>query len=153
MKRILIYIIVLIGVWFAPVESVNVGQLHPVELVMVTREGEDIVLTTDTGDMGQGADGLSALENLKATATGTVYLDTAEFLLLTEGAEDAARQLRQHLKPSVRVCMAESGADLVAAAKFLSAHGGLPRFKHWKQGDNLPRLQVLGERFLLIKTT
>ena len=151
MKRIIIYIIVLIGVWFAPVESANVGQLHPVELVMVTREGEGIVLTTDTGDVGQGTDGLSALENLKATAAGTVYLDTARFLLLTEGAEDAAQQLRQHLKQSVRVCMAEPDADLVTAAKFLSAHGELPRFKHWKQGDMLPRLQTLGEQFLLTK--
>lgn len=153
MKRILIYIIVLIGVWFAPVEGANVGQLHPVELVMVTREDGQVVLTTDTGDMGQGGDGLSALENLKATATGTVYLDTAAFLLLAEGAETAAEQLRQHLKPTVRVCTAEPDADLVAAAKFLSAHGGLPRFKHWKQGDVLPRLQALDGRFLLIKTT
>ncbi len=151
MKRILIYIVVLVAVWFAPVEGANVGQLHPVEAVMVTREDRQIVLTTDTGDVGQGTDGLSALENLKATTAGTIYLDTAEYLLLTQGTEDVAQQLRSALKKSVRVCMAEENVDPVTAAKFLDAHSDLPCLKSWKTGDKLPILQAIGERFLLIK--
>ena len=149
MKRIVIYIITLGLLTLAPVKSADIGTLRPVEVVMVYRQEDTIVLATDTGDAGQGADALTALENLKATTPGTIYLDTAEYLLLAEGAEDAAEQLKPVLKKSVRVCMADPATDLKAAAKYLPVHGDLPRLKNWKTGDELPRLRAAGKRLLL----
>ena len=149
MKRIVIYIITLGLLTLAPVKSADIGTLRPVEVVMVYRQEDTIVLATDTGDAGQGTDALAALENLKATTPGTIYLDTAEYLLLAEGAEDAAEQLKPVLKKSVRVCMADAAVDLKAAAKYLPVHGDLPRLKNWKTGIKLPHLRAAGNRLLL----
>lgn len=149
MKRIVIYIATLGLLTLAPVKSADIGTLRPVEVVMVYRQGNAVVLATDTADAGQGADALAALENLKATTPGTIYLDTAEYLLIAEGAEDAAEQLKPVLKKSVGVCMADSATDLKAAAKYLPVHGDLPRLKNWKAGDKIPHLRAAGERLLL----
>lgn len=149
MKRIVIYIITLGLLTLAPVKSADIGTLRPVEVVMVYRQEDTVVLATDTADAGQGADALAALENLKATTPGTIYLDTAEYLLLAEGAEDVAEQLKPVLKKSVRVCMADAAVDLKAAAKYLPVHGDLPRLKNWKTGMKLPHLRAAGNRLLL----
>lgn len=149
MKRILIYIIALVALHFVPVVGADIGTLHPVEVVLVYKEADQVVIATDTEDIGKGTDGLSALENLKATTPGTVYLDTAEYLLIGEDAQDVAEQLRGCLKKSVKVCKAEKSVKLTDCAQYLSVHGRLPRLKDWKIGDNLPYLQVFEERLLL----
>ena len=149
MKRVVIYIATLGLLTLAPVKSADIGTLRPVEVVMVSKQEDAIVLATDTGDAGQGADVMAALENLKATTPGTIYLDTAEYLLLAEGAEDVTEQLKSVFKKSVRVCMADAAVDLKAAAKFLPVHRGLPKLKTWKTGDNLPHLKAVGKRLLL----
>ena len=149
MKRIVIYIVTLALLTLAPVKSADIGNLRPIEVVMVRWQGDTLVISTDTEDVGYGTDAMTALENLKATTPGTIYLDTAEYLLVTEGADDAAEQLKSRLKKSVRVCMAEPEIDLKTAAKFLPVHGDLPRLKTWKAGDKLPCLSVAGEGLLL----
>jgi len=150
MKRIIIYIVTLALLTLAPVEGAELGKMRPVEVALVYEQEGEVVIVTDTEDMGRGGDGLSALENLKATTAGTIYLDTAEYLLIGEGAEAAAEQLRGHLKKNVKVCKAEKTVDLENAAAYLSVHGNLPRIKEWKSGDNLPKLQMVNDRFLLI---
>lgn len=152
MKRILIYIIVLLALTKAPLEGVHLGMLRPVEVVMILREGNEVVILTDTEDMGRGADGLAALENLKATTPGNIYLDTAEYLLLTADTEAVAEQLRSKLRASVGLCTADKGIDLQLAAKFLPAHDKLPALKAWKQGEKLPYLKTVGERLQLVKS-
>ena len=150
MKRIVIYIAVLALLTLAPVEGAELGKMRPVEVVLVYQQEGEAVIATDTEDVGRGADALSALENLKATTPGTIYLDTAEFLLIGEDGETVAEQLRPHLKKNVKVCRAEQSVKIEEIAAFLSAHDKLPRLKDWKMGDNLPRLQVVDRRFLLV---
>ena len=151
MKRILIYIIVLLALTQVPLEGANLGTLRPVEVVMVSMEESEVVLRTDTDDVGRGVDGLAALENLKATTPGTIYLDTAEYLLMTVEAEQAVQQLRSQLKNAVALCVADEGIDLKLAASYLPAHGKLPKLKAWQPGDKLPYLRAVGERLELVK--
>lgn len=153
MKRIVLYIAVLGLLTLAPVKSIDLGNLRPVEVVMVCRQADAVVIATDTEDVGRGTDAAAALENLKATTPGTVYLDTAEYLLVAEDAEDAAEQLRNSLKKSVRVCMAEPEVDLKTAAEFLPVHGDLPQLKNWKTGDKLPCLTVTENGLLLTENS
>ena len=84
MKRIPIYIILIALVFIAPVRRVDVGTLEPVEIIAVSKERGMTVVRTDTDDVGIGKSIEQALEDLKQTATGVVYLDTAEFLLLAK---------------------------------------------------------------------
>ena len=153
MKRIVLYMAILALLTLSPVKSADIGTLRPVEVVLVYPQEDTIVLATDTEDTGQGVDVLAALENLKATTPGTIYLDTAEYLLVVEGAEDAAEQLKSVLKRSVRVCMADSAVDLKAAAEYLPVHGDLLRLKNWKTEDKIPRLKAVGKRFLLTENS
>lgn len=149
MKRFFIYIAAIAALWWAPVEGAEVARLHPVEVVLIYQEGNQVVIATDTGDVGEGDSGISALENLKATTSGTIYLDTAEYLLITEGAEDVAQELRHSLKKSVQVCMADREVDPKAAAEFLPAQITLPKLKMWNPGSKLPYLKVIKKRLIL----
>ncbi len=146
MKRILIYIAALALLTLVPVKEADIGSLHPLEVVLIYREGDEVVMKTDTGDWGKGTDGLSALKNLKDTTPGTIYLDTAEYLLIGEGAEETVDELRSVLKKSVRVCKADKEVDPQEATDFLSVHGTLPQLKTWKTGGDLPKLTVVAER-------
>lgn len=146
MKRIFAYIAALALLMLSPVEEADIGKLHPVEVVMIYQDGNDIIMKTDTGDWGRGVDSLKALENLKATTSGTVYLDTADYLLIGDGAEDVVDQLRPVLKKKIRVCKAEKDVDLVEATAFLGVHGVLPQLKQWETGEDLPKLTVVEKR-------
>ena len=149
MKRILIYIIALAALKLAPVKGTDIGSLHPVEVILICRDGNDVLINTDTGDWGRGTDGFSALKNLKETTAGTIYLDTAEYLLIEEGTEEIAEQLRPNLKKTVRICMAEKKVDLKEAAAFLPVHSNLPKLKGWSSGDELLKLTVVEKRLKL----
>ena len=140
MKRIVIYIAILVALLLIPVKGMDVGKLQPVEVVFVYRSEGQIVIETDTGDMGMGTTGADALKNLKDTTPGIIYLDTAEYLLLTEETQDVVEQLRPILKKGVQMCTAEPGIDLALVARFLPAHGKLPQLKHWQKGMDLPHL-------------
>lgn len=150
MKRIAIYIVILALLTLAPVQGAELGKMHPVEVVLIYRQEEEVVIATDTEDVGKGKDGLSALEDLKATTAGTIYLDTAKYLLIGDGAEAAVEQLRGYLKKGVKVCRADKTVALEGVAVYLSVHGNLPRLRSWKAGVNLPKLQMEDGRFLLI---
>ena len=149
MKRIGIYIVIMAILLLVPIKGADMGKLRPIEVVFVYRSGEQIVLETDMGDRGVGATGADALQNLKDTTPGIIYLDTAEYLLMTADAQEAVEQLRQDLHKSVRVCTAELGVDLELAAQFLPVHGDLPQLKGWQIGADLPYLTSVGKRLKL----
>lgn len=149
MKRVGIYIVILAALLLAPVQRADVGKLRPIEVAFVYRSGEQIVLETDMGDRGVGTTGSEALQNLKDTTPGIIYLDTAEYLLMTADAQEAVEQLRPILKESVQICTAEPGVDLALVAQFLPAHGKLPQLKQWQTGTVLPHLTSLDKRLKL----
>ena len=151
MRRILCYATILGLVLALPVEKADVGKLRPVEVVSIYKEGKLYVMQTDTGDQGVGTTAQQALESLKATSSGIIYLDTAEFLLLGEGTEETAEELRQHLKKAVRLCMTGEPVDLAEAARFLSVHGELPSLKDWETGSELPVLSTNGDSLIFLK--
>ena len=151
MKRMLLYIGILAALLAVPVERLDVGKLHPVQVVSVSKENGWVVIQTDTGDRGIGETGEQALKNMEETTSGVIYLDTAEYLLLSKDAEDALTQLRTALKPKTGICYAEEGIDLKEAGKFLSAHAELPRLKEWKKGQELPVITTFRKRLTFLK--
>ena len=151
MKRALAYGVILALVAAAPVRPLKIGQLLPVKAVSVYRENARTVIETDTGHRGAGDTAAQALQNLKDTAPGTVYLDTAQYLLLTKETEGAAEELREELRPGVRLCIAAAEADPAEAAGYLDAHGELPRLREWEMGSELPLLGVFEDSFIFLK--
>lgn len=151
MKRILLYAALMAAVLIVPVERADVGKLRPIETVSVCKEDGWIVLRTDTEDVGIGATAASALQNMKDTASGIIYLDTAAYLLIEEDAQDAAEELREMLKDKVKLCVASKEIEPLDATRYLSAHDDLPQMRTWKSGQELPVLTQYGDRLKILK--
>ena len=151
MKRILLYIVLLTLTILVPVERADVGKLRPIETVAVCKENDQIILQTDTEDIGIGTSVVEALQNMKDTASGIIYLDTARYLLIGEGAENAAEELRQVLKDRVGLCLVSGAVKPLDATKYLRVHGNLPQMRSWKPGQNLPVLMPFGKDEIILK--
>lgn len=151
MKRKLIYIGILTALLAVPVERLDVGKLHPVQVVSVYKENGWVVIQTDTEDIGIGETARQALKNMKDTTSGVIYLDTAEYLLTSKDAEDVVEELRDALKPKTRICYAESEVDIKEAGKFLTAHDTLPELKDWESGQDLPVITTFRNRLTFLK--
>jgi hypothetical protein len=151
MKRWILYgILFALAVWM-PVESVDIGKLHPVQAVSVGYQEGKVILKTDTGEMGIGDTPALALKNLQETAPAVIYLDTAEFLLMEESGLEFVTQMGMFLKDKVRVCLIDPEVEVSLAAKYLQIHGNLPKLKGWNSGGNLPILTLQNERIILLE--
>ena len=129
--RWILYGVIIVLALIAPVAPLDVAKLQPVEAVAVRMENGRVILETDTEDRGEGATAAEALADMKNNATSVIYLDTAEYLMVEEGAEACVEELRPLLNDSVYV-----GADLGWAVKdqlqYYEVHGNLPKLKRWK---------------------
>ena len=149
MKRVLVYIAALIAALVIPLKGTNIGKLQPVGLVQLYREGNMIIIVTDTGDSGIGDTVDAAFENLEETTSGIVFLDTADFLLVSKSATDAIDALGMYLKPSVRICYAEPDIDPVQAADYLSVHRPMVRLKDREDHNNADVLSRENGRLIM----
>ena len=151
MKRTILYIGILALIVAAPVKPMDIEKLRPVQIVSVYKENSWTVIETDTEDKGIGGTAKQALQNMKDTSDGVIYLDTAEYLLVTKDTEEATREIMEELKPSVRMCMTTGVEDLKQAVLYLKAHAGLPKLKAWVNGAELPVLSKFGESLIFLK--
>ena len=129
--RMVIYIVILAILFFVPLERVDVAKLLPIEAVAVYMDAGDVVFETDTEHKGRGVDVTKAIENLKENTSAVVYLDTAEFLMVSEDALIEMDALRKHLKPSVKLFVGDAREKVKQTAKYLEVHGSLPKLKDY----------------------
>jgi len=129
--RKLIYALIIAALCLAPLKRADIAKLRPVQAFAMYMEDNNVVLETDTGDLGKGESVLRALENLKEKTAAVVYLDTAEFLLVAENAVSEMGELAQHIKHSVKVCVCEAAGRVKEAAQYLDVHGNLPKLRDW----------------------
>ena len=137
MRKVL-YILLLLPLFFVPLQRVNVADLLPIEAVAVYMDGEQVVLETDTEHIGKGGTVLEALATLKTNTPAVVYLDTAGYLLVSADAVAKVDSLRAHLKPSVKVCVCEAKGRVKDAISYLEVHQKLPKLKDWKAENYTP---------------
>ncbi len=125
MKKWVLFAVLLLCVsyvWDLPFEDTDVAELRPVQLIYITLAADGVIVETDTADAGHGATIHDALEDMKQRASGTVFLETAEFLLLSDGARSLALELSDVLRPGCAVCFVTEKPDLQEAVKYLSVH-------------------------------
>ena len=117
-----------------PLKKLDIAKLQPVEGVALYKEGQQVVLETDTGSRGVGETALEALNDMKEKATSVIYLDTAEFLFVEEGMERFAEELRPLFNKAVRVgkYLGMKAEELVA---YYEIHGKLPKLESWNRGE------------------
>ena len=142
MKRIL-YCILIVAAWVVPTRPLELGKLKPVEVIRIEQNGDQIVIETDTGDSGRGMTINQAIWNLRETTAGTVYLDTAEYILIPKD-ETIAEQISPYLKNTVRLCNWEGEMKLEEVAQYLNAHKPRMVLKQYNVG--MPLQTLVGER-------
>ena len=102
MKKWVIMLLALLAFAALPTSGTELGELHPVSLLMVQTQGKTIQLLTDTQDRGSGETLDGALKNLEDTTPGHLFLDTVEYLILTETAPEACITVCTHFSTVVR---------------------------------------------------
>lgn len=149
MKRTVIYTAVLLAALLLPAQGMDIGKLRPVGLIQLYKENDYVFIVTDTGDSGCGQTVEAAFENLEETTSGVIFLDTADYLLLSRTANREAEALKQYLKSSIRVCIAEKNIDPVQAAEYLSTHRPAVKMKHYKGPQKAQKLLQDNGRLVL----
>ena len=141
MRRMIVYLGILAAVFWAGDPGTDIGMLIPVETVFIQKQGEEIVIQTDSGDRGAGATMKQATEDLKEKADGVIYLDTADYLILNREAEVLLPQLQNNQKQEVTLCEADEQIDVEKATSFLRAHTPQLKLSDWSSVMTLPRLE------------
>ena len=141
MKRVLISCLIVVLLYFIPVNGQDVADLEPIQTVWLSREGEQLLLKTDTEDVGRGTTVAAALTDMKIHSQGIVYLDTAQYLLVSETALDAVSEIRPYLKGKVRVCVWEGG-DVKKAARYVNAREIGVKLRKWTKVVKLPKIPI-----------
>ena len=129
--RKLVYLLIIGALFFAPLQHLDVAKLLPIQAVAMYTEDDQVVLETDTGNVGRGENVLNALKNLKEKTAAVVYLDTAEFLLVAENAVSRIGEVAQYIKQSVKVCVCEAAGRVKETVQYLDVHGNLPKLRDW----------------------
>ena len=107
-----------------PFESNDVVSLVPVEALTVDME-EGRVTLKGKDCQGHGDDWRSALEDLRQSGTGTVFLGTAEQVVISQRAVSILPDIirSEALRPAAVICVSPGEPpEPEEAAEYLSAH-------------------------------
>lgn len=149
MRKGMIYALILTAALLIPSKNVELAKIKPVETVSIRYQDGFVIIETDTEDVGIGKTLEEAIEDLKTTTAGTIYMDTACFLLVGQDAEDMVSELKSYLKGNVRLCKIEEEVDIKQAGEYLRVHTPEVRLKDWQKGAKLQTLETGKERMKL----
>ncbi len=151
LKKILLYMVIITGLTIIPVVKTDVGKLHPVELVYLYEEENAYCIQTDTGVLGMGHTIQEAVEDLKETAMGVIYLDTAKYLVVTEETQMEIEQMLPYMKGDEYLCKAKGNIDVEEAARYLDVHQPKAQLKTWNRRGILQTLEEKDGRMRLLQ--
>lgn len=151
MKRWVYLLAVVLAVAFLSGKRADVANLRPVEVVSVTQSDGGIRIVTDSGDSGNGTDVGTAIKDLKATTPAEIFLETGEYLLVTEECLSCLPELMEHLRPSCAVCLVNGEPDMKEVAQYLKIHPPKRTLAEYRAGiKELPVLKVEEGRMELV---
>lgn len=129
-----------------PQRGTDVGELLPVEVLLVEKEAGQYAITTDTGNFARGDSLKAAMDTLRNTAPGVIFLDTADYVLLTEETLSCIDALQGFVRPGTKVYTVEGEADPEKLGDFLRAHGpDTPLYRIIKEAKMVPKLRLEGD--------
>lgn len=138
MKRWLWYLVAVAAVALLsgkPSAGQDIGKLQPVQTVYLTASDEMVLLQTDTGDWGSGETLADAVQDMKMSAVGEVFLETADYLLVSPQCVGMIPTVMEHLHPSCSVCVAEGKPDLEQVGAFLEHHAPRMTLTRYRAGE------------------
>ena len=155
MKRLILCGMILAAVLLLKGEKTagaDIEKLEPAWVLMVDEKAGGVSVSTDMGQRGRGRTLTEAVEDMKTGAAGEVFLDTAEYLLITPSALERLGESLELLRNSCQVCIVNDVDDLAAAGEYLEAHKPGVTLGDCRKGvHNLPVLYLEGDRMTLAK--
>ena len=110
-----------------PRTGTDAAKLLPAQVLVIAQEDGRIVVESDNGASGSGAALPDALDAMRESAEGTLFLDTAEHIILLQSAQallPAAARQRQ-FRPAAKLYLARMDTlDAEDCVDFLQAHPG-----------------------------
>lgn len=149
MRTWLLLLALLLALAGLPYGGTELGELHPVSLLLVEMDEKMITVQTDTRQYGRGETLPLALQNLEETTTGHIFLDTVTNLVLTEGTQALIREWKAFLRPGVRVCIAADDIDAKGAGEYLLSHAPQNRLERVGENTQLQTLRSVEGGYLL----
>lgn len=146
--------------WALSPQTHDASELLPVQVLCIRAEEGKVTVSCDNGAAGRGETLEAALSDMERTAKGVLFLDTAEHILIYEGARELAGQTARctRLRPAAKLYFADSEALMCAdAAAFLRAHSGRVTLSEVRAGllgaekPTVPRLVMTEGRLRLIE--
>ena len=129
-----------------PQRGTEVGKLLPVETLLIEKQAGQYRVSTDTGNTARGDSLENAVESLRVEAPGIIFLDTADYVLLTRETTECMEKLTDYVRPGTRVYEIEGAADMEEIGTFLRAHGpDTPLYRLQKGEQELPKLWAAGD--------
>ncbi len=128
MKKLLLLLLaaaLLCALGLLPFHAEDAAKLLPVRTVIVTRSGGAYTVDVGAGVRAVGRTLAEALERLREEVSGLVFLPTAEQVVLTEPAAEAAEAVAESedFRPAAGVCVTPDPApDAEALSVYLEAH-------------------------------
>jgi len=155
MKKILVWVLAIIAVSCAdmlPFTGTDVAKLHPIEVLIIERDNGIFSVSTDSGITGFGTDIPGALSDLKLTAPGEVFLDTANYVLLTSECMDVIGTLFVYIRPACQIYLFEGRGDWEKVSKYLESHPSeATLFTYGREGTQIPKLIVKEDEYRLVE--
>ena len=111
-----------------PFREYRTQQLLPIKTLQAEHTDGGISIVTEVGS-GQGADWSAAVEDLRKNASGDVFFDTAEQLVVTDYAIAVAAAQSGDLRPSAQVYLTEELLPTEGLYAYLKAHPSELRIK------------------------
>lgn len=129
----------------------DVSELQPVEVLRIDCRGGIVWAQTDTGQSGRGSTLEAAFEDLKKTTPGTVFLDTAQWVIVTEESKPLVDALFDYLRPACKICQSRGDEDLTAAAEYLTVQDSRTTLLDCRaKNEQIPLLLVKDGRMYLV---
>ena len=118
----------------------RIDRMEAVETVLIRQTETGIAVETDTGAQGYGENLTQAIENLHSSSSAIVFLETANYLLLSAGTEELVPQLDMFLRPNTLVCKMAAQTDLLEVTDYLKIHPPGIRLIDLKAGHRVQTL-------------
>ena len=131
--RVLLYIVILIGLLFVPLIRTNLADLLPIEAVAMYLDESELVLETDSGNIGRGNNAAEAIADLKDNIAAVVYLDTVTCLIVSPEAVGYVDELRQWLEANVDVFVGDAAGKVKDAAEYIAVHDRMPDWDKYQR--------------------
>lgn len=128
MKKLVVILLaaaVLGALGLLPFKSVDAAKLLPVKTVVVTKSGDQYVVDIGEGVRAVGRTLGEALDRLREEVSGTVFLPTAEQVIVTEPAEEAVEAVAEEtaFRPAAGIYQTPDPVpDVKAMGAYLDAH-------------------------------